>query len=265
MHKVADRVKEQTTTVGTGTYSLDGAIAGHRTFVAGVGDGSECYYSVTDGTDWEVGIGTVTDGAPDTLTRDEIYSSSNADAAVNWSAGIKNIFIANPSRNISGLARLYIRNVSNTQDATAQTAVSAGVTTTLKLTGTGSNNFLSSNIDTGKLELDPTYDGNNGGLFIDQIHPESEISFRLTLVNTGAVTTAVPQIFLVFSKGTPGAGVAILSPPISFPTGVEVPIEFSAYRGDIEAVKVRITSDNARTYRVNGLKAVVLETSVGEG
>lgn len=90
----ADRVKETTTTTGTGTYSLAGAVAGFRTFVAGVGSGNTCYYVAENGTDWEIGLGTVTDAAPDTLARTRVIKSSNADAAVNWGAGTKNLFVA---------------------------------------------------------------------------------------------------------------------------------------------------------------------------
>lgn len=88
----ADRVLETTTTTGTGTYSLAGATAGYRTFVAGIGTGNICSYCCEDGTNWEVGIGTVTDATPDTLSRDVIIGSSNADAAVDWGAGSKNVF-----------------------------------------------------------------------------------------------------------------------------------------------------------------------------
>ena len=90
----ADRVKETTTTTGTGTYSLDGAVAGFRTFVAGVGNGNQCHYVCTDNTQWEIGIGTVAAGTPDTLARTVILASSNAGAAVNWGAGSKDIFCA---------------------------------------------------------------------------------------------------------------------------------------------------------------------------
>ena len=89
----ADRVKETSTTTGTGTYALDGAAAGFRTFVAGIGDGSSCHYVAEDGTDWEIGVGTVNDvGGPGELVRDRIIASSNAGAAVSWGAGTRNIF-----------------------------------------------------------------------------------------------------------------------------------------------------------------------------
>jgi hypothetical protein len=88
-----DRVKETSTTTGTGTYSLAGAVAGFRGFLAaGFATGDICTYVAEDGVDWECGIGTFTDAAPDTLARTIILASSNAGAAVNWLAGTRNIF-----------------------------------------------------------------------------------------------------------------------------------------------------------------------------
>lgn len=89
----ADRVLETTTTTGTGTYALAGAVAGFRTFIAGAGNGAVVTYAVEDGTDWEVGEGTVTSGTPDTLSRTTILASSNSNAAVNWGAGDKRVFL----------------------------------------------------------------------------------------------------------------------------------------------------------------------------
>lgn len=87
----ADRVKETTTTTGLGTYNLDGAAAGFRTFVAGYGTGNRCTYCVENGTDWEINEGVITDAAPDTLTRARLLASSTG-SAINWSAGTKNVF-----------------------------------------------------------------------------------------------------------------------------------------------------------------------------
>lgn len=94
---IADRVVETSTTTGTGTYSLNGAVDGFQTFVGGIGDSNETFYCCTDGTDWEVGIGTVTDGSPDTLSRDEIIASSNGGSAVSWGAGSKTLFVDVPA------------------------------------------------------------------------------------------------------------------------------------------------------------------------
>jgi hypothetical protein len=114
----ADRVKETTTTTGTGTYSLDGAAAGFRTFVAGVGTGVLVTYACENGTDWEIGEGTITDATPDTLSRTTILASSNAGAAVNWAAGTKNIFLT------AAAARTVFTDKDNT--LTGRTFVPAG-------------------------------------------------------------------------------------------------------------------------------------------
>lgn len=90
-----DRVKETTTTVSTGTYTLAGAVVGYQAFSV-IGNGNTTYYAVTNGTDWEVGIGTYTLSGT-TLSRDTILESSNSGNAVNWSAGVKEIFCTYPA------------------------------------------------------------------------------------------------------------------------------------------------------------------------
>lgn len=94
--KYAPRVKQTTTTTGTGTYSLTGTVAGFQGFVVGVGDTNTTCYCCTDGLDWEIGVGTVTDAATDTLSRATILSSSNSGSAVNWSAGTRDVFCIFP-------------------------------------------------------------------------------------------------------------------------------------------------------------------------
>ena len=94
-----DRVKETTTTTGTGTLNLAGAATGFETFVAGIGNSNVTYYCIAgQGTaEFEVGIGTVTDASPDTLSRTTILSSSNSDSAVDFSAGTKDVFCTLPA------------------------------------------------------------------------------------------------------------------------------------------------------------------------
>ena len=96
---INDRVKETTTTTGTGTLDLGGAQTGFETFVAGIGNSNTTYYCITlaGSNDFEVGLGTVTDASTDTLSRDTILSSSNGDAAVNFGAGIKTVFCTLPA------------------------------------------------------------------------------------------------------------------------------------------------------------------------
>ena len=90
-----DRVKETTTTTGTGTYTLAGAVTGFEAF-SSVGNSNTTYYACTDGTDFEVGIGTYTSSGT-TLARTTILQSSNSDSAVSWSSGTKTIFCAQPA------------------------------------------------------------------------------------------------------------------------------------------------------------------------
>ena len=96
---INDRVKETSTTTGTGTLDLAGAQTGFETFVAGIGNTNTTYYAIfNQGTaEFEVGIGTVTDATPDTLSRDTIISSSNGDAAVNFTGGTKDVFCTLPA------------------------------------------------------------------------------------------------------------------------------------------------------------------------
>jgi hypothetical protein len=88
-HIVADRVRETSTTTGTGSYTLAGAINGFRTVdsVADTGDTLDGFISM--GANWEVGRYTFT--SPTTLARTTIYASSNAGAAVSWAAGTKDV------------------------------------------------------------------------------------------------------------------------------------------------------------------------------
>ena len=143
---INDRVKETSTTTGTGTIDLAGAETGYESFVAGIGTTNTTYYAIelNSAGEWEVGIGTVTDAAPDTLSRDTIISSSNSDAAVNFSAGTKNVFCTLPAkRTVSPVmtATGFVVTHASTldEDQTLDSGVLAGpvtVTGTQTITGT---------------------------------------------------------------------------------------------------------------------------------
>jgi len=108
---INDRVKETSTTSGTGTFTLDGAVTGFETFSSAIGNASTTYYTIhtQNAAEFEVGIGTV--GAA-TLARDTIISSSNSDAAVDFSAGTKDVFCTMPASKVA-----YIDNSGNTINA----------------------------------------------------------------------------------------------------------------------------------------------------
>jgi len=98
-HVINDRVKETSTSTGTGTINLDGAVSGFETFVAGIGNSNTTYYCIAHQTaaEFEIGLGTVTDASPDTLARTSVLSSSNSDSAVNFSSGTKDVFCTLPA------------------------------------------------------------------------------------------------------------------------------------------------------------------------
>jgi len=94
---LADRVRETTTTTGTGTVTLLGAFTGFQSFAV-IGNGNTTYYTIADqnGTNWEVGIGTYTSSGT-TLARTTVLASSNAGSLVNFPAGTKDVFVTYPA------------------------------------------------------------------------------------------------------------------------------------------------------------------------
>ena len=94
---LGDRIKETTTTTGTGTVTLLGASTGFQSFAA-VGNANTTYYTIAGQgtTEWEVGIGTYT-ASGTTLARTTVLSSSNAGSLVNFSAGTKDVFVTYPA------------------------------------------------------------------------------------------------------------------------------------------------------------------------
>jgi hypothetical protein len=97
-HITADRVRETSTTTGTGSYTLAGAVTGFRAFSAVCADGDTVDYTVTDDTGWEVGIGTWSTGG--TLARTTILASSNSNSAVDWAAGTRKVFLTLPAARV---------------------------------------------------------------------------------------------------------------------------------------------------------------------
>jgi hypothetical protein len=95
---LADRVRETTTTTGTGSVTLGGAYTGFQTFLAGVGNNNSTYYTIANvvSGEWEVGIGTYTT-ASNLLSRTTVLASSNAGSLVNFGAGSKDVFVTQPA------------------------------------------------------------------------------------------------------------------------------------------------------------------------
>jgi len=167
---LADRVQETTTTTGTGTVTLLGAVQGYQSFSA-VGDANTTYYTIAgQGTsEWEVGLGTYTSSGT-TLSRTTVLGSSNSGSLVSFSAGTKNVFVTYPAakavwtdtpstfgfknRLINGLMQIAQRATSGTSGAAVPTtsptypsidrwyAYATGATVTVaRVAGSGSNQY----------------------------------------------------------------------------------------------------------------------------
>ena len=98
---LADRVQETSTTAGTASFTLLGAVTGFQSFAA-VGNGNTTYYTAYEqGTNnWEVGVGTYSTTGP-TLARTQIIASSNSGSIVTFGSGTKNVFLDMPSEMIA--------------------------------------------------------------------------------------------------------------------------------------------------------------------
>lgn len=145
-HVTADRVRETTTTTGTGSYALAGASQNFRAFSGVCANGDTAHYAAVDisGSGWEVGLGTWSTG--NTLARTTILASSNGGAAVNWSAGTRDIFITVPAAFIASRA-----NAGANSDITSL----SGLTTALSVAqgGTGSNTAAAARTNLGATTL----------------------------------------------------------------------------------------------------------------
>jgi hypothetical protein len=141
-----DRVKETSTTTGTGTLTLGGAASGFQSFSV-IGNGNSTYYAIFDRTSqaWEVGVGTYTSSGT-TLTRDTVLESSNSGNKVDFGAGSKDVFCTYPAEkavtldDVQTLTNKTINLTSNTLVATSA-QIAAAVTDE---TGTGALVFANS-------------------------------------------------------------------------------------------------------------------------
>lgn len=162
---VNDRVKETTTSTGTGTINLAGAETGFETFVAGIGNSNTTYYCIQaqGGSAFEIGVGTVTDASPDTLSRTAIISSSNGDAAVDFGAGTKDVFCTLPaskaviednSTNANITGNLTLGGTVDGVDIAARDAVLTSTTTTANAALPKTGGAM-----TGAITTNSTFDG----------------------------------------------------------------------------------------------------------
>ena len=127
---VKDRVRETSTTAGTGTFTLAGAVTGFQSFSA-IGNGNTTFYTIAGQgtTEWEVGVGTYTSSGT-TLSRDSVLASSNSGSLVNFSAGTKDVFVTYPAgRTLTGggggVGALVVNATTVTENYTVESGTNA--------------------------------------------------------------------------------------------------------------------------------------------
>lgn len=104
-HIVADRIKETTSTTGTGSLTLTGAVAGFKTIASRLtADGDTGWFCAVNGSEWEVFLGTRSSAS--VLARTAVLASSNADAAVNFSAA-PTVFSTVPGAKIAATGPIF--------------------------------------------------------------------------------------------------------------------------------------------------------------
>ena len=185
---VKDRVQETTTTAGTGTVTLGGAVLGFQTFAI-IGNGNTTYYAIADPAtgDWEVGLGTYT-ASGTTLSRTTVFESSNSGSLVNFAAGSKNVFCTYPAE----------RAVYLDAAGSAVTLLDIGTL------GASTANITTANITSGTVSTTPT----NNTDIVNKAYADaiaSGIHFHEAVAY--ATTAALPAC--TYNNGTSGVGATL--------------------------------------------------------
>ena len=210
---INDRVKETTTTTGTGAVALGGAVTGFETFAAGVGNSNTTYYAIVHQTaaEFEVGLGTL-DGDSSDLTRTTVISSSNSDSAVDFAAGTKDVFCTIPA------SKLIFEDANN--DAT----VGRNLTVTGDLTVSGDDITMATNTSGAALIGDGT-----------NFNPVA-ISGDISIAANG--TAAIGSGVIVNADVNASAAIAMSKTAFSAGTGVSL----STNTLNVDAAQTGITS-----------------------
>ena len=174
-----DRAKETTTTTGSGSITLGGAVDGFVA-ISGIGNGNSTYYTITENNDFEIGIGTYT-SAGNTLSRAEVFSSSNSDDS---------------KINLGGGATVFITySADKVVSRTSGNYVGIGIDPEYQLhvSGTGSFDYL--RVGTGTLLLDSTSITFNDGT-TQSTSPTADIDTvsGLTATNASNISTNTSSI-----------------------------------------------------------------------
>ena len=196
---IADRVRETSTTTGTGNFTLAGAVTGYQTFDAVLDTSDTTYYTIADqsGANFEVGIGTFT--SPATLARTTILSSSNGGSAVTFTSGTKDVFISLPASKTvqsfsAGSTGLTPSTASFGAVALAGTLVPAnGGTGTATAFTAGSVVFAGASGVYAQDNASLFFDDTNNRLGIGTVSPDALLTVN-TIASFGAGAAALPSI-----------------------------------------------------------------------
>lgn len=213
-----DRVRETSTTTGTGSFTLGGTSTGFQSFSV-IGDGNTTYYGIVNSAagEWEVGIGTYTSSGT-TLSRDTILESSNSGSKVSFGAGSKDVFCTYPAEKA-----VTLDDVQTLSNKTLTNPVINGFTGNTAVINIGSGHFYkdtSGNVGIGtsspmrKLHLSSTSnceqvisqsdaktDGKNWNFLVDGGNGSTNANFTLRLLNDAGNATPLTG-FLI--NGTTG-------------------------------------------------------------
>jgi hypothetical protein len=204
---LADRVKDTTTTTGTGSVTLSGSPpAGFQSFGAAIGNGNTTYYTISGGSQFEVGIGTYNSTGV-VLNRDTVLSSSNSGSLVNFSAGDKDVFVTYPAEksvNEDAAGNVNINITGNAATATQATNLAAGAAgsipyqtaaNTTAFVATASGVFVGGT--TPSFSTTPTLTGTNFTAIPNAALSNSSVTIGSTAVALGATSTTLAGLVSV--------------------------------------------------------------------
>jgi len=188
---VKDRVRETSTSTGTGTITLNGAVTGFQSFTV-IGNTNTTYYTIVDGATgaWEVGIGTYTSSGT-LLSRDTILESSNAGAAVDFAAGIKDVFCTYPAeRSVDSDTAQTLTN----KTLGSGTAITAGTINGTTIGGsTAAAGTFTSLTDSGNLTFTGTGNRITGDFSSGGGSLATRVIFQSSTTNAQTKVTAIPN------------------------------------------------------------------------
>ena len=285
---VNDRVKEESTTTGTGTLTLSGAVAGFETFSSAIGNTNTTYYAIQNQdtpTEFEVGLGTVGAG---TLSRDTILSSSNSDAAVNFSAGTKDVFCTLPAskavildssgnivaNNGSALTNLNASNLASGTVPDARFPATLPAISGANLTNLDASDLASGTVPIARIDLNllttSTADG-DGDFFVvvDSVGADKKLTKANIAIsgfnndsgfttNTGTVTS----VGVTAGSGLTGGGTVTTSGTINLDVGAGTGIDVAADAISVDVSDFMTNGANNRVITATGTDAMNAEANM---